>query len=128
MKCMPRSGRVLLLLTVFQCAGALLSFQNTDKPRRKFELVAQSPEFWTLVDRDAKLTTVATGFGFTEGPVWDPAGFLYVSDEEINKIYRVYVSDGRKEEVVSLGDPDGNTYDREHHLLDCASVLRAIIQ
>jgi len=80
------------------------------------------------VDHDAKLSTFATGFGFTEGPVWDPTGFLYVSDEEINKIFRVYVADGRKEEVISLGDPDGNTYDRERHLLDCASVLRAIIQ
>ncbi len=80
------------------------------------------------MDHDAKLSTVATGFGFTEGPVWDPTGFLYVSDEEINKIFRVYVADGRKEEVISLGDPDGNTYDRERHLLDCASVLRAIIQ
>jgi gluconolactonase len=97
-------------------------------PERRFELLAESPQFWTLVDHDAKLTTVAAGFGFTEGPVWDPAGFLYVSDEEINKIFRVYVADGRKEEVVALGDPDGNTYDREHHLLDCASVLRAIIQ
>ncbi len=97
-------------------------------PERRFELLAESPEFWTLLDRDAKLTTVATGFGFTEGPVWDPGGFLYVSDEEINKIFRVFVADGRKEEVISLGDPDGNTYDRERHLLDCASVLRAIIQ
>jgi len=97
-------------------------------PQRRFELLAESPEFWTLLDRDAKLTTVATGFGFTEGPVWDPGGFLYVSDEEINKIFRVFVADGRKEEVISLGDPDGNTYDRERHLLDCASVLRAIIQ
>ncbi len=97
-------------------------------PERRFELLAESPKFWTLVDQDAKLTTVSTGFGFTEGPVWDPAGFLYVSDEEVNKIYRVYVSDGRKEEVASLGDPDGNTYDRGRHLLDCASVLRAIIQ
>jgi gluconolactonase len=97
-------------------------------PERRFELLAELPTFWTLVDRDAKLTTVATGFGFTEGPVWDPAGFLYVSDEDTNKIYRVYFSAGRKEEVVSLGDPDGNTYDREHHLLDCASILRAIVQ
>jgi len=29
--------------------------------------------------------------------------------------------------VISLGDPDGNTYDRQHRLIDCASVLRAII-
>src|SRR5246127_2443793 len=94
---------------------------------RRFELIAESPQFWTLLGRDAKLTTVATGFGFTEGPVWDPAGFLYVSDEEINKIFRVY-PDGHKEELISLGDPDGNTYDRALRLIDCASVLRAIIR
>ena len=29
---------------------------------------------------------------------------------------------------MSLGDPDGNTYDRQHRLIDCASVLRAIIR
>jgi gluconolactonase len=59
--------------------------------------------------------------------VWDPAGFLYVSDETLNKIFRVY-PDGRKETVLLLGDPDGNTFDRQHRLLDCASVLRAIIR
>ena len=87
---------------------------------------ALSPEFWAIFDRDAKLETVAQGFGFTEGPMWDPAGFLYVSDETINKIFRVF-PDGRKEEVIALGDPDGNTFDREHRLIDCASVLRSII-
>jgi gluconolactonase len=34
---------------------------------------------------------------------------------------------GSKEEVIALGDPDGNTFDRKHRLIDCASVLRAII-
>jgi gluconolactonase len=90
-------------------------------------LRADSPQFWNLLPHDAKLVTVATGFGFTEGPVWDPQGFLYVSDEEINKIFRVYF-DGHKEELISLGDPDGSTFDTQQHLLDCASVLRAIIQ
>ncbi|HTS05975.1 MAG TPA: SMP-30/gluconolactonase/LRE family protein, partial [Candidatus Eisenbacteria bacterium] len=66
-------------------------------------------------------------FGFTEGPMWDPAGFLYVSDETINKIFRVYPN-GKKEEVIALGDPDGNTFDRHRRLIDCASVLRAIIE
>jgi gluconolactonase len=97
------------------------------KPDRKFDLEAISPKFWKLISRDAKLATVASGFGFTEGPVWDKAGFLYVSDEEINKIFRVYTKDGRKEELISLGDPDGNAYDRQGRLIDCASVLRAII-
>jgi len=94
---------------------------------RQFELQALSPSFWSLIDRNAKPETVATGFGFTEGPMWDAAGFLYVSDETINKIFRVYPN-GKKEEVIALGDPDGNTFDRRHRLIDCASVLRAIIE
>jgi gluconolactonase len=93
---------------------------------RKFELRAESPQFWKLLDREAKLARVGTGFGFTEGPVWDPHGFLYVSDESLNKIFRLY-PDGHREEVISLGDPDGNTFDRQLRLLDCASVLRAVI-
>lgn len=97
------------------------------KSTRKFELQPISTKFSTLIPADTKLETVATGFGFTEGPVWDRAGFLYVSDEEINKIFRVYLNDGRKEELIALGDPDGNAYDRAHRLIDCASVLRAII-
>jgi gluconolactonase len=115
------SLRIVVALLVLPTGFALAE----DAPR-SFKLTAESPAFWKLVDRNAKLTKVAGDFGFTEGPVWDDSGFLYVSDEEINKIYRVFL-DGRKEEVISLGDPDGNTYDRQHRLIDCASVLRAII-
>jgi gluconolactonase len=92
----------------------------------KFELKANSPKFWNVVDPESKLETVGTGFGFTEGPVWDRQGFLYVSDEQTNKIFKLF-PDNRHEDVVSLGDPDGNTYDKKHRLIDCASVLRAII-
>ena len=116
-----------LAVAVALIAGSSFDRPQTSRPARSFELRAESPEFWKLVPKDAKLEVLATGFGFTEGPVWDPAGFLYVSDEEQNKIFRVYL-DGRKEEVIALGDPDGNTYDLDHRLLDCASVLRAIIR
>jgi gluconolactonase len=117
---------VVLAGTVLWCSSFNATPQN-EKPLRQFELQANSPEFWHLIPKEAKLETVSTGFGFTEGPVWDKSGFLYISDEEINKIFRVY-ADGHKEELISLGDPDGNTYDRELRLLDCASVLRAIIR
>ena len=93
---------------------------------RDFQLQPLAPEFWNLVDRDAKLEVVGAGFGFTEGPMWDDAGFLYVSDETLNKIFRLF-PDGKKDAVIDLGDPDGNTFDRQHRLIDCASVLRAII-
>src|ERR1051325_7392787 len=112
---------------VFLCAAFFLLAEAAGQaPAREFVLKPESPKFWELIDRDARLRRVASGFGFTEGPVWDERGFLYVSDEEQNKIFRVY-EDGRKEEVISLGDPDGNTYDRGRRLIDCASVLRAII-
>jgi gluconolactonase len=94
---------------------------------RQFELKADSPKFWELISKDAGLQSVSSGMGFTEGPVWDPSGFVYVSDEVINKIFRIY-PDGHKEELISLGDPDGNTYDEHRQLIDCASVLRAIIR
>src|SRR5262245_8941556 len=118
---LTKIGCVLLLVT-----SAFLILHAQTAPR-KFELLAELPQFWKLIDKNAKLELVAGGFGFTEGPVWDDAGFLYISDETINKIFRLHL-DGKKEEVIALGDPDGNTYDRMHRLIDCASVLRAIIE
>jgi gluconolactonase len=122
-----------ILYTFIIASAVLLAFRApaflTAAPAapREFGLQAESPQFWTLVDHNAKLTVVGTGFGFTEGPVWDDSGFLYVSDETINKIFRLHL-DGKRDEVIALGDPDGNTFDRQHRLIDCASVLRAIIE
>ena len=117
-------------MKLISCVGLVLALvwvAAGEKSRREFKLQADSPEFSKLISSDAKLEVLATGFGFTEGPVWDPHGFVYVSDEEINKIFRVY-PDGHKEELIALGDPDGNTYDAQQQLIDCASVLRAIIR
>jgi gluconolactonase len=118
---------IALCVVAAFCAIAAICIAKTSHPTRQFELRALSPKFWELVPHDAKLELVATGFGFTEGPVWDPLGFVYVSDEETNKIYRLF-ADGHREVLLELGDPDGNTYDLNHRLLDCASVLRAIIR
>jgi gluconolactonase len=120
---MKFAGKALRVVAAVVCLSLMTSAQE----HRSFELQSISPGFWDLVDHNAKLETVASGFGFTEGPMWDPAGFLYVSDETINKIFRVD-GNGKKEEVIALGDPDGNTFDRQHRLIDCASVLRAIIE
>ena len=123
---MRTTARIVCIIAATLVVYCSLTVARAEAPSRRFELRAESPEFWKLVDEKAQLARVATDFGFTEGPVWDESGFLYVSDEEKNKIYRVYL-DGRKEELISFGDPDGNTYDRNHRLIDCASVLRAII-
>ena len=106
--------------------GPVFGQQAKAPAPRKFELKAESPKFWDLFAQDASLEKIATGFGFTEGPVWDPRGFLYVSDEEKNMLSRVY-PDGRVENVLSIGDPDGSTLDAKGRLITTASVLRAII-
>ncbi|HTH52684.1 MAG TPA: SMP-30/gluconolactonase/LRE family protein [Edaphobacter sp.] len=104
-----------------------LAAQQRQQAPQPFELKAEDPSFWKLFDHDAKLNTMGEDFGFTEGPVWESAGSLLVSDESKNAIYRLF-PDGRRDELIKLGDPDGNTFDREHRLLVTASVLRAIIR
>jgi gluconolactonase len=116
-----------LRLVIILFVATISSRAQDQEPRRAFALQSESPKFWKLIDHDAKLATIATGFGFTEGALWDETGFVWVSDETLNKIYKLY-DDGRKEEVIDLVDPDGNTYDKQHRLLDCASELRAVIR
>src|ERR1041385_6699900 len=94
--------------------------------QRHFELKAESPKFWELFSEGSQLEKIATGFGFTEEPVWDPHGFLYVSDEEKNRISRVYPN-GRVETLLEIGDPDGSTLDAQGRLVPTASVFRSII-
>jgi len=103
------------------------TWAQTAPAKRPFKLVANNSSFWSLIDHDAKMETMTTGFGFTEGPVWDKSGYLWVSDEVLNKIFRVY-PDGRREEMLSLVDPDGSTYDHDHRLISTASALRAVIR
>lgn len=124
-KSSPQPYKLLILIFCFMAAS--YSWAQNAPAKRPFKLVGNTPAFWELIDHDAKLETMATGFGFTEGPVWDKSDFLWVSDEELNKIFRVY-PDGHREEMLALGDPDGSTYDHDHRLINTASVLRAIIR
>jgi gluconolactonase len=98
--------------------------QAPDKP---FELHALTPEFWQVFRKDVKLKTMGTGFSFTEGPVWDRADFLWMSDEKENKILKLY-PDGHTETAFTIIDPDGSTYDRQHRLWSTSSGLRAVIK
>ena len=109
-------------------AASLPAAAQTTPEAGQFALQAKSPAFWNLIDKTASLQKVATGFRFTEGPVWDEkGGFLYVSEEVQNRVVRIY-PDGRVETVLNTGDPDGATFDQHHRLIETASVLRAMIR
>src|SRR5882724_8179940 len=118
---------VLAVLAASLPAAAQTSPTPEDAPRQ-FVLQAKSPACWNLIDKTASLQKVATGFSFTEGPVWDEkGGFLYVSEEVQNRVVRIY-PDGRVETVLNTGDTDGATFDQHHRLIETASVLRAMIR
>jgi hypothetical protein len=96
-----------------------------DAPRRlvfdaftKPELLKRwfGPHGWSLVVCEVDLRVGGTFRFVLRGPdgremgmrgVY-PRGFLYVSDEEQNKIFRLY-PDGRREVFFQTGDPDGST-------------------
>ena len=75
---------------------------------------------------------VAAGFVFTEGPLWDPAGFLYVSDVDAKVHYRVYP--GRPEsdriEVIrkDSGGANGATFDGDGRLVICEQDARRVVR
>src|SRR5258706_15330835 len=54
---------------------------------------------------------LATGFVFTEGPLWHPDGFYYFVDVRASMLYRV--TPGRPHEVVreKTGGGNGTTFD-----------------
>src|SRR5882762_2516134 len=94
--CTRMASTILLWL----CAVVpIFSTAEAQTETRTFSLKAESPTFGDLIDSKAQLSKVAGGFGFTEGPVWDDRGFLYISDEEQNKIYKVTMDGGKKDVI-----------------------------
>ena len=52
-------------------------------------IIRLDPAFDALVPQDAKIEKVATGFTFTEGPLWRPEGVLWFSDVPGNVVRSV---------------------------------------
>lgn len=63
-------------------SGALVPAQRTPAIQRLDPAVDQ------LIPANAKITRVATGFNWTEGPVWIPAGYLLFADIRNNRIMK----------------------------------------
>jgi gluconolactonase len=86
---------------------------------RKARIEANSEAFFRLVPEESPFRLVATGFLFTEGPLWnDTDKSLFFSDIPGNRIYRL--ADGRVEVFrEESGNSNGLTLDREGRLLVC---------
>jgi len=77
---------------------------------------------------DADLEQIATGFIFTEGPIWMPDGSLHFSDIPANKRYRWHPGEG----VTVARDPsnkcNGMTLDNDGNLIVCEHETSSVIR
>ena len=69
---------------------------------------------------------LATGFGFTEGPLWHPDGFYYFVDIRKSALHRI--APGKAPELVrdNTGEGNGTTFDLEGRLVICEGGNRRV--
>src|SRR4026209_1021386 len=86
------------------------------------------PELLRLIDRDAPVEQVCTGFRFSEGPIWNPKEqCLYFSDMP-SDIRRRWSAQGGVVEVRNPSNKcNGMTYDDAGNLYVCEQVTSSLV-
>ena len=68
---------------------------------------------------------LATGFIFTEGPLWHPDGYYYFVDIRANRLYRI--TPGKAAELVRETEGgNGTTFDLKGRLVMCEGTSRSV--
>jgi gluconolactonase len=91
-------------------------------------VAVQSEKIRELVDENVEVEQIATGFLFTEGPIWMADGSLHFSDMPGDKRRRWHPSEG----VTVLRDPsnkcNGMTRDNDGNLIVCEHVTSSVVR
>ena len=70
-------------------------------------------------------TNVASGFIFTEGPLWHPDDFWYFVDIRQNKLLRLII--GHDPDLIrETNGGNGNTFDLDGRLINCEGLARRV--
>ncbi len=88
-----------------------------------------SPRLLELIDEGSPLERLATGFTFTEGPVWNAAGsYLLFSDIPEDVMRRWDPERGATEARKPNNNGNGMTYDAEGRLVVCEHATRSVVR
>ncbi|MBV6304543.1 SMP-30/gluconolactonase/LRE family protein [Candidimonas humi] len=68
---------------------------------------------------------LATGYTFTEGPLWDPQGFFYFADVRENRLYRM-VPGETPQLVRQTNGGNGTTFDLHGNIIQCEGPGRRL--
>ena len=119
------SAEVFYLLSIMPLASfPSWNLEMAQAVPTKFEVVDKS--FWELVSRDVKAKRIATGFRFTEGPVWHRNGYLLFSDIPADTIFKWTPDGGVSIFRKPSGQSNGLTYDSKWRLIACEHRTRRV--
>jgi gluconolactonase len=112
---------------------ALMSADHPDKPASKSSAAGQQASAGSANSHLSSIleTTsaerLATGFVFTEGPLWHPDGFYYFVDIRTNRLYRL--TPGKSAEVVTeTSGGNGTTFDLQGRVVMCEGDGRRVVR
>ena len=92
-------------------------------------VTAKSDRLYELVDRDAEVEQLGTGFTFTEGPVWNKEGeFLLFSDMPGDTRRRWDASGGVVEVAKPSNKGNGMVYEPGGQLLVCEHATSLLVR
>jgi gluconolactonase len=84
--------------------------------------------FLELVDESAEVEQLGTGFTFTEGPIWNPEGFLLFSDMPGDVRRRWDPESGVSEVANPSNKGNGMTIDNDGRLVVCEHVTSSVVR
>src|SRR6185437_2248879 len=129
----------VLLLLLTGCTKEPAPAPAAATPPGVGKVIRVDPAFDALVPADARIEKVATGFTFTEGPLWRPDGVFWFSDVPGN-VVRSVSSSGEVKVLIrnaggtvsappgSLIGPNGMIDDKDGYVLLCQHGNRQIVR
>src|SRR4051794_23543107 len=112
-------GKILFLTMKTILPASLLLFlagcspQGPDTSAKESNAVGSvvrlDPALDALIPPEAKIEKIASGFKFTEGPLWKPNGVLWFSDV-VGNVVRQWSPEGKAVEILNPGGADNAVY------------------
>jgi gluconolactonase len=92
-------------------------------------MVVKSEDLLELIDESASVERIATGFRFTEGPIWNAdGGYLLFSDMPGDVRRRWSATDGVAEVMNPANKCNGMVYDAEGRLVVCEHATSTLLR
>ncbi|EFL87927.1 SMP-30/gluconolactonase/LRE family protein [Ahrensia sp. R2A130] len=99
----------------------------TEPTQPGFEI--RDPRFHDIIAPEAKLERLATGFVFTEGPIWhEREGYALFSDIAASVQYRWSEVDGVSVFRRPSNQANGNCFDRQGRVITCEHAASQVIR